>query len=148
MDRKEFITTCGLACMGTLVTGTLLTSCTSMKRVDGTITGDYIALNPKEFEKIKKDKTVFRDYIIVQNNSLRFPICVYRIEENNYSALVMECTHQGQELTAYGDKLHCSSHGSEFDKMGNVTNGPAYDPLKTLPVTTEGGMLRISIKST
>ena len=134
--------------MGVLAAGSLVSSCTSLKRVEGLIIDDYIGLNASEFTQTKKNKTTFRDYVIVQNDSLRFPICVYRIEENQYSALVMQCTHQGQELTAYGDKLHCSSHGSEFDKLGNVTNGPASDRLKTLPVTEVNGMLRISIKST
>lgn len=148
MERKDFILTCGLACMGVLATGTLLSSCASLKRVDGLIIDDYIGLKASEFTQVKKNKTTFHDYVIVQNDALRFPICVYRIEEDKYSALVMQCTHQGQELTVYGDKLHCSSHGSEFDKLGNVTNGPASDQLKTLPITEVEGMLRISIKST
>jgi Rieske Fe-S protein len=59
----------------------------------------------------------------------------------------MRCTHQGAELTAYGDKLVCSAHGSEFDNKGNVQNAPAEKPLKTFPVFIDNKTLKISLKA-
>ena len=35
---------------------------------------------------------------IVNNPQLKYPICVYRLGDGNYSALLMKCTHQGAEL--------------------------------------------------
>jgi Rieske Fe-S protein len=59
----------------------------------------------------------------------------------------MQCTHQGNELSAYGDKLVCSAHGSEFDNRGNVTNSPADKPLKSFQVTIKNNSLNISLKA-
>ncbi|PHR70708.1 MAG: (2Fe-2S)-binding protein [Lutibacter sp.] len=146
MNRKEFIKTCGLACVGSLAFGTFLQSCASIKMVDGIIKGENIIVPVSEFEIVKDQKKSFLNYIIVQNNQLQFPITVYRINESQYSALLMRCTHQGNELTAYGDKLQCSAHGSEFDKQGNATNGPAEDRLRKFPVSIENQQLKISIK--
>jgi len=81
------------------------------------------------------------------SHQLRYPICVYRMNEKEYNALLMRCTHKRNKLTVYGDKLHCAAHGSEFDKYGNVTKGPAATQLRTFPVLEENELLKISIKS-
>jgi Rieske Fe-S protein len=82
----------------------------------------------------------------VNNPQLQYPIYVFRFSENNYTALYMQCTHQGNELTAYGEKLVCSAHGSEFDNTGNVTNGPASKPLRTFPIKLGSQNILISLK--
>ena len=145
MNRKEFIKTCGFACAGALVFGSTLHSCSSIKMVPGIIKGDVIIVNISDFI-IEKDNS-FRKYVIVQNDQLKFPISLYRINDHQFSALWMQCTHQGNELTAYGDRLQCSAHGSEFDKNGKVTNGPASNNLKTFPVVKEKELIKISLKT-
>ncbi|MBK8828174.1 MAG: Rieske (2Fe-2S) protein [Saprospiraceae bacterium] len=72
---------------------------------------------------------------------------MYRIEENKYNALWLECTHQGNEVQVFGDKLQCPAHGSEFSNSGLVTNGPADRNLRTFPVTIEGNYLKISLRA-
>ncbi|WP_142784375.1 QcrA and Rieske domain-containing protein [Changchengzhania lutea] len=145
MNRKEFIKTCGFACAGTLVFGSVFQSCSSVKMISGIIENDIIIVKLSDFI-ISKDNS-FRKYVIIQNEKLNFPISVYRINDTQYSALWMQCTHQGNELTAFGDRLQCSAHGSEFDKNGNVTNGPASNRLKTFPVVKEKELLKISLKT-
>ena len=147
MKRLEFIKTCGLTCIGTIAISSVLQSCASVKMVDGIIVGDNIQVNLSEFKIVKNQKITYRKYIVVHNNQLKFPITVYRINEMEYSALWMKCTHQGNVLTAYGDKLQCSAHGSEFDKHGNATNGPAENKLRRFPVSIENELLKISIKT-
>lgn len=147
MNRKDFIKTCGYSCLGSLTLGPLLQSCTPMKMITGTIEGEDILVQLSDFKVVKKEEVSFRKYLIVQNELLQFPICVYRVSETEYSALWMKCTHQGNELTAFGDKLHCSAHGSEFDKHGNVTNGPAANQLRTFEVIIENEQLKISLKA-
>ena len=71
---------------------------------------------------------------------------VYRFDDNKYEALLMKCTHQGTELQAFGDKLQCPAHGSEFNKHGKVENGPASASLRTFPVTITDDQLQISLK--
>jgi Rieske Fe-S protein len=81
-----------------------------------------------------KEKGRYRSYVVVRNDALLFPICVYRFSEKEYTALWMHCAHQGAELNASGDFLQCPAHGSEFDSKGRVTNGPADRNLRSFPV--------------
>ena len=47
-------------------------------------------------------------------------------------ALFARCTHRGGMLfkTESNDALVCRRHHSRFDLEGNVTQGPAYEPLE------------------
>jgi Rieske Fe-S protein len=99
-----------------------------------------------DFQLKKSNAKEFKKYIVVQNDILQYPICVYRFDENNYEALWMRCTHQGTELQVFGDKLQCPAHGSEFNNHGKVENGPASSALRTFPVTIDGNQLKISLK--
>ena len=58
----------------------------------------------------------------------------------------MRCTHQGTELQVFGDKLQCPAHGSEFNNLGQVGNGPADTALRTFLVTITDRQLKISLK--
>jgi Rieske Fe-S protein len=74
-----------------------------------------------------------------------FPIVVYRLNATEYSALLMKCTHQGQELNANGDQLSCPAHGSEFDNRGRVLEGPAEAPLTSYKTRIENGQIYIQM---
>jgi len=89
----------------------------------------------------------FHKYVVVQNEKLKFPICVYRFNEKEYTALLMRCTHQGAELQVFGDRLECPAHGSEFNNKGVVQNGPADTNLRNFPVTIQNGQIRVSLKN-
>lgn len=145
MDRKEFIKTCGFACIGASTLGVLLQSCSGSKMITAQIIGENMIVPLTEFEIIKNNQKSFRKYIVLQNSNLQFPVCLYRISENEYTALYMKCTHQGAELTAYGDRIVCSAHGSEFDKRGNVQSAPADKPLKSFPVLIDKQNIKISL---
>jgi Rieske Fe-S protein len=147
MDRLKFIKTCGLACLGVSTLGAFLQSCVSSKTISAQIEGENMIVPLADFERIKNNEKSFRKYVIVQNEKLQYPICLYRISEKEYTALYMQCTHQGAELTAYGDKMVCSAHGSEFDTKGNATGAPADKPLKAFPVIIDNLNLKISLKS-
>jgi len=146
MNRKEFIKTCGFACLGINTFGLLLQSCTSSKLMSAQIQGENIIVSLSDFEVIKNNEKTYRKYIIVQNEKLQYPIYLYRFSEKDYTALYMRCTHQGAELTAFGDKMVCSAHGSEFDNRGNAISMPADQPLKSFPITIENNFLKISLK--
>ncbi len=146
MDRKVFIKTCGYACLGASTLGLLLQSCVGSKMIAGQITGDHLTVPLTTFEELKKEAIVFRKYIVVTHNQLKYPICVYRFSDTEFIALNMQCTHQGTELTVYGDKMVCSAHGSEFDNKGNATHPPADKPLRSFPVHIVNKSLLISLK--
>ena len=146
MDRKGFIKSCGMACLGGIGATTLLQSCTGSKILSGQINDSDLIIATDDFiiKNIKEVK--YKSYVVVQNDLLKFPICVYRLGENDYKALYMECSHQGAELQVFCSKLQCPAHGSEFTNSGAVSNGPADKSLRTFPVTVTNNQLKISLK--
>lgn len=146
MNRKEFLKTCGFGCLAGLAGVTLLQSCSSSQVLSKEIKGSDILVPISDFE-IKKDrKTMYKKYIIIQNEILKSPICVYRFDATDYTAMLMVCTHQGAELQAFGDKLQCSAHGSEFSNRGILESGPANRDLRKFPIVIENNTLKISLK--
>lgn len=142
MDRKEFIKNCGAICLGGAFFTAALQSCGTIRNFNADIEGSDIIIPLSYFV----GKQGFKKYIVISNEILQYPICVYRMSETNFSALWMSCTHQGAELQVFGDQLHCAAHGSEFSSDGNVQNGPADRKLRTFPVTVEEKQLKISLK--
>ena len=82
----------------------------------------------------------------MRNESLQYPLCVYRLDDDSYSAVLMQCTHQGAELQVAGDQLTCPAQGSEFDNTGMVTQGPAAMNLRSFPVSIENEQLFIDLR--
>lgn len=143
MQRKEFIKHCA-GCLGFLVAPAALQSCGGTKYLNAAIEDSDMIVPLEAFAN--KDNGSFRSYVVLENEILQFPICVYRISPEEYSALWMQCTHQGNELQVFGDMLQCPAHGSEFTRTGAVQNGPAYMSLRTFPVTILNDKLKISLK--
>ena len=143
MERKDFLKTCGFACLSGGYLISTMESCGSTKIVSGTISDSDLMVPVSSFN-LKENK--FRKYIVVQHEKLQYPICLYRFSDQQYSALLMRCTHQGTELQVFGDKLQCPAHGSEFSDRGIVENGPAETNLRTFPVTIQNNQINISLK--
>jgi Rieske Fe-S protein len=146
MERKVFFKTCGVACLGATIFTALLQGCSGVKVLSADIVGPDLIVPLSHFDNSRDDQEKIKKYILVQNDQLQYPLCVYRFSENEYSALWMRCTHQGTELQVFGDRLQCPAHGSEFSNKGQVQNGPADQPLRAFPVTKENNQLKISLK--
>ncbi len=132
--------------MGASSVAALLSSCAAIKFANGKLVKDGIIIDAKDFAL--KEKNKHRLYIVVRNEELSFPICVYRFSDTDYSAVWMQCAHQGAELNVAGDYLQCPAHGSEYDNRGKVTNGPADRDLRTFPVTINNNQLFIDLRKT
>lgn len=145
MKRRDFISNTCVACVSGAGLSYLLSSCSSTHYATGTLEPKGISIPVSEFLYPKGNKQAHREFIIVYHDQLEFPIYLYRINENEYSALLMKCAHQGSELNAGGDHLYCSSHGSEFDKRGNVTHGPAEKNLRSFPASIQNGKIIIEL---
>lgn len=145
MERIDFLKRCGALCLGGLAIVPMLQSCSSAKYVSSELSGTHLKVKKAEFELVKEGQITYRSYVLVNPEKLNFPIYLYRISEGQYSALWMECSHQGAELSAHGDTLSCPAHGSEFDKNGNVTQGPAQKPLRKFATHVEGDSILISL---
>src|SRR5437868_6922937 len=142
MDRKTFIQAGCLACISTGFLSMILQSCDAVKYTSGTMNKDGLLVDIKEFET----RNGHLSYIIVKHESLQYPVCVYRIDETHYNALLMKCTHQGTELQAAGERLICTAHGSEFDKFGKVMQSPAAEDLRTFPVSIVNNQIFIDLR--
>lgn len=137
--------TCGIGCLGLMGGLSLLQSCAGTKYLTGEVSGSYLLVPLAAFEEQKKGEKVLRKYLVVQNEKLEYPVCVYRFSANEFSAVLMRCTHQGTELQVFGDRLQCPAHGSEFSSTGAVQNGPADQNLRRFLVSEENGTLKIDL---
>lgn len=72
-----------------------------------------------------------RDYIVAQP------------KEGRFAAFSAVCPHQGARLEGGDILIRCPAHGSRFDTAdgGAVLNGPAEQPLTSVPVAQEGDLL-------
>jgi Rieske Fe-S protein len=145
MDRRSFTKTCILCFTGSVILP--LSGCQSTFYTTGSVEPNGISVLKSDFTFMKKDQPVLRDYIIVRNDAMEFPIYLYRFSDNEYAAMLMKCTHQGNELQASGDHLHCSAHGSEFNNRGEVAQGPAEKNLRTFKVTPQGDKIFIDLRA-
>lgn len=138
MERRDFIRTSCLACLGGSAVAMALQGCSSTyyaKQVD--FSQNSLVIKKNEFVEIKKNQQVMRGVVVAKYEKLGFPIAVFRLGEDQYTAVYLECTHQGNEVQPHGDYLVCEGHGSEFDNKGKVTQGPAEKPLRAFEVKTD-----------
>jgi Rieske Fe-S protein len=146
MKRDEFLVNCGMTCLAGLA-AIMLPGCSSTKMLNATINGDDLIVPLTSFDVRNDGHQYFKKYIVVGHSHLKHPICIYRISDDKFTALWMQCTHQGAALQVFGEKLQCPAHGSEFDKIGTVSSGPAARNLRSFPVRINGDQLHISLKA-
>lgn len=146
MDRKDFLKSCGMICVGGVGIAALLQSCnTGQYFAKSEISGNYLNVLATEFTQDKKGVAVDRKYVLVRSEQLNFPIYLYKANIQEYSAVWMECTHQGAELSAHGEQLSCPAHGSEFNKFGHVVQGPAQSNLRKFKTLVDGDVIKIQL---
>lgn len=134
-----------MACIGGGLLSSIISACQPTRYVTGTMEGNGLSIPTSEFVYEKDGKTLNRQYVLVHDDKLEYPIYLFRFSETEYSALWMRCTHQGAELQASGDHLFCASHGSEFDNKGNVSQGPAEKNLRSFKVIANNEKIFIEL---
>lgn len=137
MERRKFIQNCCYIAIGVPTITSVLESCGTIYYASVISKENKLTVAKSEFLKVKKSKKVSRKFVLVKTETLAFPICLYQIEENNYVASLLKCTHQACELNVGGDIYTCPCHGSEFSNTGKVLEGPAIENLKTYKVETD-----------
>lgn len=145
MDRRTFTKAC-ISCITGSAMVPLLSGCQSTYYTSGTLEQNGISIPASEFTYFKKEQPVQRQYVIVRNDAIEFPIYLYKFSEKEYAAVLMKCTHQGNELQASGDHLTCPAHGSEFNNKGIVAQGPAEKDLRRFDVTARGDKIFIDLR--
>lgn len=146
MERKEFIKTCGLACLGGTAISVFLESCSSAAYfAQSSISSNQIMIKKSEFTFIKKEKAEQRKFVMVKNSKLELPICIYKHNEEEYSALYTECTHKGCEVKPNDNFMVCPCHGSEYTNKGVVQNPPAERNLRQFKITTDNENIYVHV---
>ena len=82
---------------------------------------------------------------IVRPSGWYYDVAVQKNPDNSYTALLLQCTHQENQLIPTGTGYHCSLHGSDFDKRGNVRKGPAEQPLHHFKTSVENNFISIHV---
>jgi len=144
MNRRTFLKNSCLSCLGLSAAVSSLQSCAGARHISATLT-DKGLLVPLQAFIAKQGKGWLR-YVVVRNESLQYPVCIYRNAADHFTALYMRCSHQGAELQVAGERLSCPAHGSEFDVSGQVQQGPADQPLRSFPVTVKEQELFIDLR--
>ena len=144
MDRRKFIKSTCASCMSATLLSSLITSCTPTQYITGTLDKDGLIVQKEQFKIGSKGS--YSSFIVVRNENLLFPICIYRFSEQEYSAIWLKCAHMGAEVNVVGDTLQCPAHGSEYNNRGMVTNGPATSNLRTFPVVIRNNELFIDLR--
>lgn len=142
-NRREFIKRTCTLCAGIAGLGILtsqLTGCNLLPICKGEECKGMISVPLISFT----DKI---NMIIVRNNQLDYDILLIKIDENNYNALQMKCTHQDNPLIANQTGLYCSAHGSTYDLEGKVTKEPALSPLKKFKTEKNNSSILIDVRS-
>lgn len=145
MNRRNFIALSGLAVAGAC-TGGLFQACGTQKYVTNyKLDGRKLIIKKSDFNFVKKEKTIRKKFVLIKPDNASFPIVIYELAESEYTALLLQCSHQGCELTAYETMMVCPCHGAEFNKKGEVTQGPADTGLKFFKTTNDDENIYIQL---
>ena len=145
MERKEFIKKCSQLCFGSLIVGGLLESCTTNYYAISNSNNNDIVVKKSEFFELKDGISKLRKFVLVRTEKLSFPLCIFKLNENTYSTLLMECSHKSCELNPHGSYLICPCHGSEFNNLGHVQNPPADADLQSFKTTHDNENIYIHL---
>ena len=146
MNRKDFIKNVGYTFVGGTAAVVLLQNCaTTSYFAPYILSNNQLSIKKTEFGNVENNKNVQRKYVLVKTDKYNFPVCIYKLGEENYSALLLECTHKGCELKPHGDFLSCPCHGSEFSNTGVVQNPPAEANLKVFKVKTDQANIYVQL---
>ncbi|MGB2868348.1 MAG: Rieske (2Fe-2S) protein [Bacteroidota bacterium] len=125
MERREFLKTSCLACLGAQAAATgLVTGCSSLPIYRTSVAENEITVPMSLFAE--------GDFHLIRTDNFDFQIAL-RKQDGRFTAILLRCTHAENPVTPSGHGFACSLHGSTFDANGIVTRGPASLPLVKLP---------------
>jgi nitrite reductase/ring-hydroxylating ferredoxin subunit len=137
--RREFIKNSCSLCLALAGSGSLAvlaSACVSLPVYETTVMNNMISIPVTDIPTDDK-------YKIIRAASMSYDIMLVRKQDEGFIALLMKCTHVGNPLVAGKSGLVCNFHGSTFDLHGQVTHGPATEPLKKFKVRCEDDRIKI-----
>ena len=146
IPRRIFIKNACITCLGGGMAAALAAGCKGVHYVTSNLSEGSLVLPKAEFAYLKKKEVHYRQWVVVKNPQLQFPIGVFRDDDSHFYASYLQCTHQGCEVQPEGNYLQCPCHGAEFDRQGKLKQGPAETDLKTFAVRSDAENLYILLK--
>ena len=142
MERRHFIKSscnfCLLAATGYFLSE--LTACSPAYRIIKTeVINDTVQIPLASFAQ--------SDFQVVRPRGWNYDIAVHKKANDVYDSMLMQCTHQQNQLIPTGNGYVCNLHGSQFDKEGKVLKGPAENALKKYPTSIDQDKLIIHLKA-
>lgn len=139
-SRRVFIKTISFAATAVAVADGMfgMISCTAGRYASFEIIQNRI--------RVKKSEVSQERFFMLRPDTLPAPIYVQRSEENEYSAVLLRCTHRGCEVNPAGNILLCPCHGSEYSVTGEVLHPPAEKNLKRFAVTSDTEFIYVEIR--
>ena len=140
MERRQFILSSCKFCAGAALGAAPI-------ELTGCGTPYQVMKTPILENKVKVPLTSFTqtNTVFVRPQGWYYDIAVEKKADNTYQALLLQCTHQENQLNVSGDGYTCNLHGSKFDKDGKVRKGPAEKPLEHYKTFTDSNSLFIEV---
>ena len=85
----------------------MVSGCASTRYVNGTLESNGLTIPKSEFTYLKKDKPVYREFIIISHDKLEFPIYVF-------SVFVCSVSHINCLCSAAENMRVAASHGKSI----------------------------------
>lgn len=132
---------CGLISAGLAFSGSslLLEGCASVSYLPYSQVNNLLVIKKSYFVKEK--------YGLIVYKNLPAPIYLAKLENNKYSAVLLECTHKRCEVSPAGDFLICPCHGSEYSNTGKVLQPPADKDLYRFSIKTDSENIYINVEN-
>ena len=135
-DRREFVRT-GTAAL----TVALLPGCASIVTRRVPLADGSVRLSLRQYPELAAPRGSLR----LMPDGWQDPIYLLALDGGGFVALSSICTHRGCTVDLGGSGLSCPCHGSQYDREGHVTRGPASRALTRFPVRTAGDELVIDV---
>jgi cytochrome b6-f complex iron-sulfur subunit len=135
MDRKDFFKNCVRLAGAGILFPLLGQSCKGIAYISHSTDSKGVL--------VKKADLADHPFVLIQPANLPAPIFLTKLENNEYSALLLQCTHRACEVRPTGQELECPCHGSVFSHTGEVLESPAERPLRRFQVLEDGDNLYI-----
>ena len=141
-SRRGFLKSASGAVAACAVGGTLaslLESCGSIKFVSAAEKDGKLAVSRTDFAG---------QFVVVKTAAIPFPVYLSKSSgtAENYTALLMRCTHKHCEVKPAGNVLLCPCHYSEFSAAGKVLKGPASTDLEKFTVSHDSQNIYIHLR--
>lgn len=137
MERNEFLKKCGALCLSGIALSTLLQGCKAAYYIPNTFMENKLAVNKSDFLE--------HTWVLVKSERFAEPIYLRKLQEDEYSAVLLHCMHKGCEVNPADDYLICPCHGSEYTATGKVVHGPAERDLLKFAVNTDQEKIYIQL---